>query len=207
MSCSFRVTITTSNAAVAALIPTLSVGKYITISGATTSGNNGTYLITGIAGDGATTGTITVSRSTTFTSEAAASGTTVTLRVLFVDEISPVGSSTVNKYISKAISLANPSTFIRVRYSVNCPTEANVLVYYKTSTVGSTVDFNNTNWTLASPDTNIVKVINGDPTFYDVGYSINGLSSFDKVKVKLVMQSTNSAAVPRIKDLRIICCA
>jgi hypothetical protein len=200
-------TITTSNAAIAALIPTLSVGKYITISGATTSGNNGTYLITGIAGDGSTTGTVTVSRATTFTSESAVSGTTVNLRVLFVDEISPVGSSTVNKYISKAISLANPSTFIRVKYSVNCPTEANVLVYYKTSPVGSTVDFNNTNWTLATPDTNIVQVINGDPTFYDVGYSINGLSSFDKVKVKLVLQSTNSAAVPRVKDLRIICCA
>ena len=200
-------TITTSNSTIAALIQTLSVGKYITISGATTSGNNGTYLITGIAGDGSTTGTVTVSRSTTFTSEAAASGTTVTQRVLFVDEISPVGSSTVNKYISKAISLANPSTFIRVKYSVNCPTEANVLVYYKTSPVGSTVDFNNTNWTLATPDTNIVQVINGDPTFYDVGYSINGLSLFDKVKVKLVLQSTNSAAVPRVKDLRIICCA
>ena len=199
--------ITTTNAAIAALIQTLSVGKYITITGATTSGNNGTYLITGIDGDGATTGTITVSRTTTFASEAGATGTTVTLRVLFVDEISPVGSSSVNKYISKAISLANPSTFIRVKYSVNCPTESNVLVYYKTSPVGTTVDFNTTNWTLANPDTNIVQVINGDPTFYDVGYSINGLSSFDKVKVKLVLQSTNSAAVPRVKDLRIICCA
>jgi hypothetical protein len=199
-------TITTSNPAVAALIPTISVGKYITVSGATTSGNNGTYLVTGVTGDGSTTGTITIN-GTFANNESAVSGTTVQLRVLFVDEIAPVGSSSVNKYISKAVKLANPSNFIRIRYSVNCPTEANVLVYYKTNPVGSTLDLQTVNWTAASPDTSIVKVKNGDSTFYDVQYSVNGLASFDTVAVKLVMQSTNSSAIPRIKDLRIICCA
>jgi len=199
-------TITTSNATVASLIPTLAVGKYITIAGATTTTNNGTYLITGISGDGATTGTITVSGKT-FTSESAVTGTSVTLRVLFVDEIAPIGSSSVNKYISKAIKLANPSSFVNIRFSTNCPTAANVLVYYKTSPVGSTTDFQSINWTLATPDTSIVKVKNGDGTFNDVSYSVNNLTSFDTVMVKLVMQSTSSSAIPRIKDLRIIACA
>lgn len=199
-------TITTTNPTVAGLIQTISVGKYITISGATTSSNNGTYLVTGVDTDGSTYGTITVANKT-FVSQAAATGTTVHLRVLFVDEIAPVGSTSINKYVSKAIALAFPSNFVRIRYSANCPTEANVLVYYKTSPVGSTLDFQNVNWTLANPDGSLVKVKNGDGTFNDVQYSIDGLPSFDTVMVKLVMQSTNSAAVPRIKDLRIICCA
>ena len=200
-------TITSTNAAVCALIPTISVGKYITISGSTTAGNDGTYLVTGIAGDGSTTGTISIARTSALTAEAAISGTTVTLRTLFVDEIAPVGSSSVNKYISRAINLANPSNFFRVRFAGNIPNEANVLVYYKTSPVGSTLDLDQINWTLSSPDAAITKVQNGDGTFTDIDYSEEGLAQFDSFAIKIVMQSTNSSAIPRIKDLRIIACA
>ena len=200
-------TITTSNASVAALMPNIQVGKYITVSSSTTAGNNGTYLVTGVAGDGSSTGTITVERTANFASESAVSGTTVVVRTLFVDEIAPIGSSTINKYVSRAITLANPSTFFRIKYAGNIPQEANVLVYYKTSPVGSTLDFDRINWTLTSPDTAIVKVQNGDPTFIDVDYSEEGLTQFDVIAVKIVMQSTNSSAIPKIKDLRIIACA
>ena len=200
-------TITSSNASVAALMPNIQVGKYITVSSSTTAGNNGTYLVTGVAGDGSSTGTITVERTANFTSESAVSGTTVVVRTLFVDEIAPIGSSTINKYVSRAITLANPSTFFRIKYAGNIPQEANVLVYYKTSPVGSTLDFDRINWTLTNPDTAIVKVQNGDPTFIDVDYSEEGLTQFDVIAVKIVMQSTNSSAIPKIKDLRIIACA
>jgi hypothetical protein len=200
-------TITTSNASVAALMPNIQVGKYITVSGSTTAGNDGTYLVTGVAGDGSTTGTITVERTANFTSESAVSGTTVVVRTLFVDEIAPIGSSSINKYVSRAITLANPSTFFRIKYAGNIPQEANVLVYYKTSPVGSTLDFDRINWTLTSPDTAIVKVQNGDTTFIDVDYSEENLPQFDVIAVKIVMQSTNSSAIPKIKDLRIIACA
>jgi hypothetical protein len=201
-------TITTSNPDVAALIQTIQVGKYITVSSATTAGNNGTYLVTGVVGDGSTTGTITVSRPTGFNGESAVSGTTVALRTLFVDEIAPKGSSTVNKYISKTIKFDNPSNFFRIRLSTNCPSEANVLVYYKTNPVGATQDLELVNWTVTSPDSPIKKVQNGDSTsFYDVDYSEEGLAPFDSIAVKIVLQSTNSSAVPRVKDLRIIACA
>ena len=198
-------TITSSNATVCALMQTISVGKYIVVSGATTSGNNGTYLVTGLAGDGATTGTITVSR-TFANDESAASGTRITLKTLFVDEIAPRGSSSVNKYISKAIKLANPSNFFRIRLSTNCPSEADVLVYYKINPVGTTRDLETVNWTLTNPDVAIKKVQNGVNAFYDVDYSEDGLVPFDAIAVKIVMQSTSSSAVPRIKDLRIIAC-
>jgi len=201
-------TITSSNATVCALMQTVAVGKYITISGSTTSSNNGTYLITGFVGNGSTTGTITVLKANNFTAESALSGTTIALRTLFVDEIAPKGSSSVNKYISKAVKFANPSNFFRIRLSTNCPAESNVLVYYKTNPVGSTQDLELVNWTLTGPDVAIKKVQNGDDTsFFDVDYSEEGLAPFDSMAVKIVLQSTSSSAIPRVKDLRIIACA
>jgi hypothetical protein len=200
-------TYTVTSSSVAALMSNIQVGKYITISSATTSGNNGTYLVTGVSGDASTLGTITVDRTANFTSESAVSGTTVVVRTLFVDEIAPIGSSSINKYISRAITLANPSTFFRIRYAGNIPQEADVKVYYKVSPVGSTLDFDRINWTLTAPDSAIVKVQNGDSTFIDVDYSEEGLAQFDVIAVKIVMQSTNSSAIPKIKDLRIIACA
>jgi hypothetical protein len=196
--------ITSTAAGVRAADASIGIGRYITITGATTAGNNGTFLVTNVSDDG-TTGTITT--NATFTSENSVSGTTVALKELFVDEIAPVGSSSVNKYISRAINLANPSNFFRIRFAANIPNEANVLVYYKTSPVGSTLDLDQINWTLSSPDAILPKVQNGNGTFTDIDYSEEGLPQFDSFAIKIVMQSTNSSAIPRIKDLRIIACA
>ena len=198
-------TITSTNATVRNLIKTIQVGKYITVSASTTAGNDGTYLVTGNVDNG-TSGTITVSGKT-FAGEAGAAGTTVAVRKMFVDEIAPVGSSTHSKYVSKVINLENPSTYVRVRLAANVPDEADLLVYYKTIEVGSTHTPETINWTLFNADTGIVKVQNGNETFSDVDYSIVGLAPFDAIQIKLVMKTTNSSAVSRVKDLRIICCA
>ena len=198
-------TITSTNATVRNLIKTIQVGKYITVSASTTAGNDGTYLVTGNVDNG-TNGTITVSGKT-FAGEAGAAGTTVAVRKMFVDEIAPVGSSTHSKYVSKVINLENPSTYVRVRLAANVPDEADLLVYYKTIEVGSTHTPETINWTLFNADTGIVKVQNGNETFSDVDYSIVGLAPFDAIQIKLVMKTTNSSAVSRVKDLRIICCA
>lgn len=199
-------TITATDATVRGLMQTVTPGKYIVIASATTSGNNGTYLVTAQTDDG-TTGTITVLRSANFASEDSASGTSFTLKNLFADEITPVGSSTISKYVSKVISLSNPSDYLRIRYSGNIPSEANVLVYYKINPVGQTLDLTQVNWTLLSPDAVLPKVQNGYPSFTDIDYTIQGLVPFDSMVVKIVMQSTNTSAVPKIKDLRIIACA
>lgn len=196
--------ITSTVTAIREAMAVISTGKYITITGATTSGNNKTVLVTNVTDDGTTA---TISTNSTFANEGSTSGTTVTLRSLFVDEIAPSGSSSVNKYISKSINLANPSNFFRIRLATNCPNEADVLVYYKTSPVGSVLDLENVNWIQTSPDTPIRKVQNGDGTFYDVDYSEEGLVQFDSIAVKIVLQSTSSSAIPRVKDLRIIACA
>lgn len=198
-------TIESTNSAVRAAMPSITQGTYITIANATSSGNDGKYLVTSVGDDG-TNGIIGLG-SVTFTQEASVSATSITQRILFVDEIAPIGSSTFSKYVSKQIKLVNPSSFLRIRLSANVPTGSELLVYYKTSPVGSIADFNNVNWTLITPDSAIINTDINSSTFYDIDYSDEGIVSFDTVSVKLVLQSSNTSAVPRVKDLRIIACA
>jgi len=194
------------NAAAIAALKTIQVGKYVTIDipavNSPNSVNEGTWLVTNVD---ATSGNVTL--YTTGATLAATNATTISVRKMFVDEIAPVGSSTHSKYVSKVINLDLPSTYIRVKLAANVPDEADLLVYYKTIEVGSSHNPETINWKLFNADKGIVKVQNGNETFTDVDYSIVGLAPFDAVQVKLVMKTTNSSAVSRVKDLRIICCA
>jgi hypothetical protein len=180
----------------------IGVGKYVTISGSTTVGNSATFLVTGFTDNGTTA---TLNLSTTFTAEAAISDTTVTSRILFADEIAPVGSSTISKYVTNPVKFANASTYVRVMLAANIPSESNVSVYYKSCT-GDAAQLSNTKYTLMIADAGVVKVDNGNPTFNDITYTLTGMDSFDTMVVKIVMTSTNSSAVPIVKDFRIIAC-
>ena len=201
-------TITSTITAVRNLIATISIGQYIEIDNATTAGNDGRYLVTNVSDNG-TTATITID-GTFATNESAVSATSVSVISLFKDEISPVGSSGISKYVTNPVKLALTSTFIKIRFSANVPSQADVDVYYKT-TLGSTSALDSIKYTLATPDLAMVKVENGNETFYDVEYSIDNsaanLEPFDALQVKLVMRSTNTSAIPKIKDLRIVACA
>ena len=194
--------LSTAVSATKALFQTLQVGKYLTIAGSSTSGNNQTALITAVATDGST---VTL-KSSTLAAVSAGDSLTITVRNTFIDEISPNGSSTQSKYVTKKISLSSPATTLKIRVSVNSPTASNMAVYYKTSPVGSKNAYSTINYTLVSPDALFPKVQYGDNTFKDVDYTITGLTPYDAFTVKLVFTSTNSSEVTRAKDLRIIAC-
>ena len=177
---------------------TATVGKYLTIAGA--SSGSSTRLITAVASDGS---------SITFSAAPAAitGDATLTQRERFVDEIAPIESSTFSKYVTKTVRLANPSNFLRVRFAVNLPAEASVEVYYKTAVVGSTASFDSVPYTLMTVDAPIPNFSNGTERFIDASFSETDMDGFDAIKLKLVMKSDNSSEVPRIKDLRVIACA
>ena len=174
------------------------VGKYITITGAT-SGTS-TNLVTAVAADGT---------SITFATAISSivGNVTLTQREMFVDDIAPVGSSTYSKYVTKRVNLATPSTFLRVRLAAAIPPEAVLEVYYKTAPVGSTAPLDNVNYTLLASDAAVEYVQIGSNRFIDMTFSSGDLPAFDAVQVKIAMKSTNTSAVPRIKDLRVIACA
>lgn len=197
--------ITTTNATSRQILQTVAVGKYLVISGATNAANNGTFLVSSVSDNGTTT-TVTFANAT-FTTEAAGAAVTVKQREIFVDEIAPASSTTYSKYVTKKVNLANPSNYLRVRFAASIPAEAAVEVWYRVNTVGSSAVFDNVNYTQLSSDAPTVYVQNGSNQFVDMNFSSAELSNFDAVQVKLVLKSTNSAAVPRIKDLRVIACA
>jgi len=205
-------TITSTNYAVRAALATIPVGSYITITGATTTSNNQTVLVTGYTDSNpgiftsGSTGTGTLTLSGTFTSEAAVTATNISYKQLFIDEIAPKGSSTLSKYVTTPIKLAATSTYTKVMFGANIPTQANVLVYYKTC-LGDSSLLNNTPYTLMNPDSMLPQVQLGDPSFTDVSYTIQNGTPYDSIVVKIVLQSTNSSAVPLIKDFRVISCA
>ena len=193
-----------TNATIRTAMSAVGIGRYVTISGtATTAGNLGTYLVTGFTDDG-TTATITLG-GFSGTAETALTTVTVSVRELFFDEITPDGSSTISKYVTTPVKFANPSTYLRVKIGANIPTEADVQVYYKTCS-GDSKQLATTKYTLLTPDANIVKVENGSLSFNDIDYTLTNMVPFDTIVVKIVMRSTNSSAVPIVRDFRIIAC-
>lgn len=267
-------------------IHAIGIGSYITIAGTTSSLNNGTFLVTHITDDGATGKLFFVFPTTStiqdFTSQSSVSGTTVVNKVMFYDEITPAGSSTISKYVTNNIALNQVCGYLKINFAANIPVESDVLVYYKAS---KSSDINALNWIKVEPPVPVTKTDLSDFTFTDYHFnvetdkiitvdSISGVSGantivipttagvsigalvtgigvgtaavittiidgteanigkttltmsvvnastvqgsvnihstigqFDTVAVKLVMQSTNTCAVPTIKDLRIIACA
>jgi hypothetical protein len=179
----------------------ITVGKYLQISGSTS--NNGTFLVTGFSDDGTTT---TITCQTTFTAGASNAGATIQLKELFAEEIAPVGSSTVSKYVTKPIKLANDSSNLTIRFGANIPNASDIQVYYKTGK-GDSKALKTTKYTLANPDSALVNVELGNTSFSDCTYTINNMTAFDTVVVKLIFRSTNSSAVPLVRDFRVVALA
>ena len=181
----------------------ITVGKYILISGATTSANNGTFLVTSVAADGSS-----VTLSGTFTAENA-TALTITMKDNFVSEIAPAGGSAVSKYVTRLVNFSTASSFLKIMFAANIPAVADseVQVWYKLIPTGTNGDVNAYNFVQATtPKTNIVKTSNSS-LFTDITYELPNLPQFDSVVVKLVFKSANSSQVPRVKDLRVIACA
>jgi len=199
--------ITSTNSTVRGLMAGLGIGRYIITGGSSNTANNGTWLVTGYSDDG-TTGTVYVDSTVgnVFTVETVTSSSIyVAVKELFSDDISPEGSSTLSKYVTNPVKFANPSTYLRLSFAASIPSEADVQVYYKTC-IGDSKQLATTKYTLLSPDSTLPKIAVGNPVFSDVTYTLTNMAAFDSIVVKIVMKSTNTSAVPLIKDLRIIAC-
>ena len=203
---------TTTVTAVVASNVGLNVGDTIVITGATGTEQtklNGTWLISSLPAGG-TSFTFVVATAVATGSLTTTLGTItrpikVSIVNLFNNEIISNGSSSAAKYVSMPISLALPSTSVKLRFALNNPSVSNVSVYYKTS-LSSTVNIDTIKYNYVDPTVAVISVQNGDDTFYDVDYNFT-LSPFDTIQIKLVMNSADTAAVPKIKDFRIIALA
>ena len=192
--------LTTSDTGVKALFASVAVGKYLTISGASNSVNNGTFLVTAVAADGSY-----ITLNTNLTTETPSSLTVIS-NEKYVDEIAPVSSSGQSKYVTNMIQLANSSTYFKVMFAYNKPQDADIKVYYKTIPVGSTSSESSINYTLVN-SVGSLKPSNDTSTFVDAEYSVSSLPAFNAIQIKIVMTSAQTTSVPRLKDFRVIACA
>lgn len=120
------------------------------------------------------------------------------------NETFDVGGNATAKYVTKKINMNEACSTLKIYFDANVPNNANIDVYYKTASGGnSTTDFNTIQYTKATPIKSYTKTQNSTQ-FTEAQYTVENLPAFDTLKVKIVMKSTNTAQVPRIKDLRVI---
>jgi len=128
--------------------------------------------------------------------------------LVYVAETDPTEGSTAAKHITKQVTLQEPAVGIKILLSANRPTEADFEVYYKVGTGDDVLD--DKLWILVDKET-ILPADNDRTTYREYEYLAGGitgtLAPFTTYQVKIVMTSTNSSRVPKIRDLRIIALA
>ena len=130
----------------------------------------------------------------------------------------PDGDQNVAIYLTKGIALENPATSIRVFFAAVKESAADIKVLFKTLGSDQAKDFDELGFTFfntdGSPDTTVKNSL-ADTDFQEYNYSAgvtddgigDPLPEFSQFQIKIVMQGTDAANPPRIKDLRIIALA
>lgn len=126
----------------------------------------------------------------------------------FVAETDPKGGTSLAKHITKAITLEEPATGLKILYGANVQEGTSIDLFYRTANIGSDSDFTEGTFIASTVDADPGKNA-GPNTFKEYEHTIGDLSSntlaeFNTFQVKLVMNSTKQNVVPRVRDLSVI---
>ena len=128
----------------------------------------------------------------------------------YVSSDQPSGDSNEAIYITKRVALDLPATGIKLFLDINRFASADVKVMFKLLRSDDASDFDEIGYTFfnttGGPDTTVNASLDTDD-FKEYEYTANDLDEFIAFSIKIVMQGTNSAEPPRIKDLRAIALA
>jgi hypothetical protein len=127
----------------------------------------------------------------------------------------PDGDQNVAIYLTKAVALETPATSIRVIFAAMKKNSADIKVLFKTLGSGKTTSFDELGYTFfntdGSPDSSVSTSLSNfdfQEYSYTAGVKDDGtgdqLDEFTQFQIKIVMQGTNAAEVPLIRDLRVI---
>jgi len=122
----------------------------------------------------------------------------------YVAETAPKGSNGAT-HVTRIINLETDSVGLRVLLEANVPQPCDFQLYYRTATADENVI--EKNYILVTPENILPKDAN--PNIYrEYRYLIGGqggdLPAFTKYQLKIIMQSTNQALVPKFQSLRAI---
>jgi hypothetical protein len=120
-----------------------------------------------------------------------------------VDVVDQTEGNADAKYITKKVSLNNPSDRLDIFLSLNRPSEnANIKVYVKFG-YDTTSSDDSLTWELVNPVKN-PPVSSNALDYKEVEYVANPLTDFISFQVKIVMLSPNIVEIPTIRDFRAI---
>ena len=138
--------------------------------------------------------------------QASSATTNFNVPLAYVAETDPASGSSASKHITKPVTLAVPATGIKVLFAGFKPNTAHFKVFFRTVQTGKDIDILTQAFVEATVDTEMPNSKNLNE-FYEYEYTIGGtfastLAEFDRYQIKIVMESTSTSKVPRIKDLR-----
>ena len=130
----------------------------------------------------------------------------------------PDGDNNVAIYLTKGIGLENPATSIRVFFAAAKKSSSEIKVLFKTLGSDEGKDFDEKGFTFfntTGTTDNTVKNSLSDEDFQEYSYTAGitddgigeALPEFSQFQIKIVMQGTDAANPPLIKDLRVIALA
>jgi hypothetical protein len=117
----------------------------------------------------------------------------------FVEDYAPSGTYNYANYITRPLYLNEPADSIKIIFDANVPVSSDVDVYYRTTT--GTEDILNKIFTNTGFINN---TINAESEFTQREITVADVDPYTKISIKIVMKSTNTVHVPKIKNLRLI---
>ena len=136
----------------------------------------------------------------------------------YVPSTEPEGDNNSAIYLTKAVSLENPATALRVFFAANKVDTSEIKVLFKILRTDDASSLDELGFTFFN-DTGLPDVIPanslGFSDFQEYSFSAgikddgigDALDEFISFQIKIVMQGTDAANPPRIKDLRAIALA
>ena len=134
----------------------------------------------------------------------------------YVDSTKPVGDNNSAIYITKKVALQNPATALKVLFDANRLATTSIKVMHKILPAASADDFDELGYVYfngtGDPDTpTAISLTPSDFQEYeftagvkDDGFTNDPLVDFIQFSIKIILQGTNAAQVPKLKNLRII---
>lgn len=184
-----------SNAGVKSNVRSIQKGSFVTISGTSNANNSGTFRVTDVADDGS------YFQVPSVVTEASGSSISILWRPMYIADEAAFGTSSKAKYITRKISLANPSTAFNIRMTLSKPSGSDVEVYYKTQNNNEISTFEAKEYTQLDMG-DIQNTLTNQ--YVEIESTIDGLNEFDAFVFKIVLKSNSMAKYPTVSDFRVI---
>lgn len=117
----------------------------------------------------------------------------------YVSDVAPTGATNLANYITRTLTLTNPANNLKILFDANIPINTNLKLYYRTwndEVVLSKLRWIDTGFTASSKDSIDV--------FKERIHTLESLSAYKNIQIKIVFKSSNTVYVPKVKNLRVI---